>query len=126
VTPNYGDIANVNVKEGRFYSEFDDRERREISNCGRPFSTMVPTRLPSLPETMPRPHDTYYEHLASFSRRRIPKINRSLFDINFACRHNSASHPVVSPAIILLYEMLSQTARPIADIRGHHRHIFPP
>src|SRR4051794_21224978 len=30
VSANYAEIANVNLREGRFISEFDDRERREV------------------------------------------------------------------------------------------------
>jgi putative ABC transport system permease protein len=34
VSSNYGDIANVNLKEGRFISDFDDRERRDVLVIG--------------------------------------------------------------------------------------------
>ncbi len=34
VSSNYGDIANVNLSEGRFISDFDDHERREVLVIG--------------------------------------------------------------------------------------------
>jgi putative ABC transport system permease protein len=34
VSSNYGDIANVNLREGRFISDFDDHERREVLVIG--------------------------------------------------------------------------------------------
>jgi putative ABC transport system permease protein len=34
VTANYAEVANVNVREGRFFSEFDDREKREVLVIG--------------------------------------------------------------------------------------------
>jgi putative ABC transport system permease protein len=34
VSSNYGDIANVNLREGRFISDFDDRERRDVLVIG--------------------------------------------------------------------------------------------
>jgi putative ABC transport system permease protein len=34
VSANYAEIANVNLREGRFISEFDDRERKEVLVIG--------------------------------------------------------------------------------------------
>jgi putative ABC transport system permease protein len=34
VSSNYGEIANVNLREGRFISDFDDRERRDVLVIG--------------------------------------------------------------------------------------------